>query len=115
MNMKRISLRRILFAVVAVIALAVVPAAVSAPTSTAPRWETVSSVIPTLSDETFDVAIRDNYIYVYTPTPVNVKLFTILGQLVSQGNLPAGTSRFKVNARGIYILKAGTITRRVTI
>lgn len=108
-------MRRILLAVVAVLALAVVPAALSASPATAPRWETVNTELPTLSDDAFDVTVRDNYIYVYTPTPVNVKLFTILGQLVSQGNLPTGTSRFKVNSRGIYILKAGTITRRVTI
>ena len=90
------------------------PVSVAAP-SQSPRWETVETVIAELSEESVDVAVREQYLYVFSPQPVNVKLFTILGQLVSQASLPAGTSRIKVATRGIYILKAGTVTRRITI
>lgn len=110
--MKRLT-KRIIPLVVAAVAL-MAPVAVAAPSQSS-RWETVERVVEELSDERLDVAVRDQYVYVFTPQPVNVKMFTILGQLVSQASLPAGTSRFKVPTRGIYILKAGTITRRITI
>lgn len=94
---------------------AMAPATAAAPPVQTARWETVETVIAELSDESLDVTVREQFIYVFSPRSVNVKLFTILGQLVSQSTLPAGTSRLKVNARGIYILKAGTTTRRITI
>ena len=79
------------------------------------KWETIESVSTELSEENLKVSVENNYIYVYTSKATNVKVFTILGQLVSEASLPAGTSRLKVATRGIYILKAGSITRRITI
>ncbi|MDE6814361.1 MAG: T9SS type A sorting domain-containing protein, partial [Duncaniella sp.] len=59
---------------------------------------------------------NDSAIYVTSQHQVSVKVFTILGQLISQETLPAGTHRLQMSAKGIYILKIGTnITRRVTI
>lgn len=96
------------------IALAIaVPTVVAAPNQA--KWETVETVASELSDERVDVSVHDGYIYISTRRPVNVKIFTILGQLVSQASVPAGTSRFKVAARGIYILKAGSATIKITI
>ncbi len=86
-----------------------------------PGWEQVQSpqAVSSRSDdgneERVDVTVRDGYIYVTTPRPVTVRVMTILGQLISQQNLPEGTSRLKVTSRGIYILKAGSQTHRVTI
>lgn len=82
------------------------------------KWEYVSASAAT--DDTTDpdkveVLVKDGYIYVDTSKPVTVKLMSILGQLVSQHNLPAGVSRIKMSARGIYILKAGDFTKRVTV
>lgn len=82
------------------------------------KWEYVSASAAT--DDTTDpdkveVSVKDGYIYVDTSKPVTVKLMSILGQLVSQHNLPAGVSRIKMSARGIYILKAGDFTKRVTV
>lgn len=92
--------------------------ALTVPATAAPaqksRWEQVETAPGDLSEE-LAVVVRDNYIYVTVYRPTAVKLFTILGQPVSQVTLPAGTSRFKVAARGIYILKAGSTTRRITI
>ncbi len=93
-------------------------AALTVPATAAPaqksRWEQVETAPGDLSEE-LAVVVRDNYIYITFYRPTAVKLFTILGQPVSQVTLPAGTSRFKVAARGIYILKAGSTTRRITI
>lgn len=104
-------LLKILIGVLVVVILSVETIAAPAP----PRWETVDTVVASLSDERIDIAVRDNYIYVFTPRPVTAKLFTILGQPVTQAQLPAGTSRLRIDARGIYILKVGSITRRITI
>lgn len=62
-----------------------------------------------------DITVKDGYVYVTTTKPVTIKIFSILGQLISQKTVPAGTSRTHITSRGIYILKAGTTTRRITI
>lgn len=79
-----------------------------------PAWETVDAAVTEAVDD-LTVTVHDHYIYVSVPRPTGVKLFTILGQPIAQATLPAGTSRFRVGARGIYILKAGSITKRITI
>ncbi|MDE6684718.1 MAG: T9SS type A sorting domain-containing protein [Duncaniella sp.] len=88
--------------------------------SAAPRWESVSvPVVPQtelkVDENGVDVAVSDGYIYIGTPRPVTVKVFTILGQLISQESLTSGTHRLRMTARGVYILKIGSSTRRVTI
>ena len=86
-----------------------------------PKWEQIATAPPVAdssrinSDNAANVSVQDMYIYIELEQPASVKLFTILGQPVSQVQLPAGTSRYKVSARGIYILKIGSVTRRVTI
>ena len=62
-----------------------------------------------------EVSVRGLSIYVTASRPVQVKIFTILGQPIVQQNIAAGTTRLSVNARGIYILKAGDATCRVTV
>ena len=57
----------------------------------------------------------DDYIYIHSDKPITVKLFSILGQLISQETVKAGTHRIHLKSRGIYILRAGTATRRITI
>ncbi len=108
-------IRHRLLSIALLAAFAAIPLGAAGPAAQAPRWETVQTIVSELSDDSFDVAVREQYIYVFTPRPVSIKLFTILGQLVSQGSLPAGTSRLRLNSRGIYILKAGDVTRRINI
>lgn len=69
---------------------------------------------PNVSDgvEIFGV---DGAIVVRTNHRVQVRVFTILGQLVSQTVLNAGTSELKINSRGIYIVKIGNITQKVAL
>ncbi len=83
--------------------------------SSSPNWEQVNTS-PSIDDnDKIEVTIRDGYIYVSTPKTINVKIFSILGQLISSTRVNVGTSRLKVPSRGIYILKAGDYTRRITI
>ena len=104
------TLRAFMLAVAATLALL---------TDASPAWEKVGAVTTELSDaasaESVDVKIVENTIVLTLSHNTNVKLFTILGQLVDEKQLDAGTWRFPLSARGIYILKAGSVTRRITI
>ncbi|MDE6117841.1 MAG: T9SS type A sorting domain-containing protein [Duncaniella sp.] len=89
------------------------------------RWERIDTPVGLSfeyrhsDDENEDVdvavAVSDGYIYLVSQEPVEVRVFTILGQLLSQEKLGAGVHRFHIKSRGIYILKIGSLTRRVTI
>ena len=85
----------------------------------APTWEKVGTVAAELVDQSstdnIEVKVTDGAIVITLSQPVNVKLFTILGQLVAEQKLEAGTWRLPLTSRGIYILKAGSATRRVTL
>lgn len=99
------------------IALAVLALA-SALADAAPVWEKVAPVATEISDaaaEGYEVKIADRTIVLTLPAKTSVKVFTILGQLVAEKQLEAGTWRLPISARGIYILKVGSSTRRVTI
>lgn len=100
-----------------IIALAIV---LVAPVSMAQQqWEVMSSeqVVPERleSADVLDIVVRDGYVYVTTSKPVTVKIFSILGQLISQKEIKPGTSRTRMTSRGIYILKVGSVTRRITV
>lgn len=106
------------FLICLVICFGVAISSGAAPAAPAPtgKWETVeTSAASPSSEDRIDVVVRDGYIYVTSARPVQIRIITILGQPVSQSSLPAGTSRFKTGARGIYILKAGSQTVRITI
>ncbi len=100
------------------ILLLTLAAALTVPATAAPaqksRWEQVETAPGDLSEE-LAVVVRDNYIYVTVYRPTAVKLFTILGQPVSQVTLPAGTSRFKVAGVVFYSHQAVTKPRIKTI
>lgn len=90
--------------------------------SAAPRWESVDTpvVMEVISgqksdDNAVEMTVKDGYVYIGTSRAVTVKVFTILGQLISQESLTAGTHRLRMTTRGVYILKVGSSTRRVTI
>ena len=83
-------------------------------------WKEVSPSTPQNAqpvniDSNISIAVIDDYIYIHYDKPINVKLFSIIGQLISQEKVKAGTHRIHLKSRGIYILRAGTATRRITI
>lgn len=85
------------------------------PASNGQSWEHLTSTGNSDDNDRIETVVRDGYIYITTSKVINVKIFSILGQLISSTRVPAGTSRLKVPARGIYILKAGPYTRRLTV
>ena len=68
-----------------------------------------------IDGEEIEITVRDGWVYVTTQKPVTVKIFTILGQLITSETIRPGTKRIHISSRGIYILRAGTVTRRITI
>lgn len=67
------------------------------------------------SHEPFEVFKTDNGVYIRANSPVKVEVFSILGQLIASRKLSPGTVRLNIRQRGVYIIKAGGITRRINI
>lgn len=85
-----------------------------------PAWEEVTAPMPAIAqsmemEADTEVIVRDGYIYLWCERPVTVKLFSILGQLISQETVKPGLHRIRLASRGIYILRAGSTTRRITL
>ncbi len=96
-------------------------AAMSQTPGRAPQWDvvSVSDTQPSSSGQAspeLEIEVRDEgVVLISTDRPANIKVFSILGQLITQKNVAAGTVRLRMGARGIYILKAGTTTRRISL
>lgn len=108
-------LKRLIIRLMTVAALTLL----SVPAVAAPSWEKVANRQTEVADmadtDAIDVNVYDGSIYLNLSSKTEVKVFTILGQLVARQKLDAGTWRMPLSARGIYILKAGSVTRRITI
>lgn len=83
-------------------------------------WESVKSdktatTRTVAKDSELEVRAGKGLIVVSTSKPVTIKVYSILGQLVSQETLPAGTSYFSVNSHGVFIVKVGNLTCKVSL
>ena len=90
--------------------------------SPAPVWEIVATgeSPDTSRDEieprdNIDIVNRDGVLYISVEQPVKVEIYPILGQLNTPRQLRPGTVRLSLRQRGVYILKAGSITRRINL
>lgn len=72
-------------------------------------------IVNTTASDAIEISGKDGHIIVRLPHKAQVKVFTILGQLVSQADLNAGVSTLKMNSRGIYIVKVGNVTQKVAL
>ena len=54
-------------------------------------------------------------ITIVTPKRINVRVYTILGQMVSQATLQPGTSELRLGSRGISLVRIGNLTQKVAI
>lgn len=87
----------------------------------APRtWESVKQEYsvgarPVLRSEEIEVRTYPGIIVVTTVHPVPIRVFTILGRLVSADTLPQGSSRLVLPASGVYIVKVGDQTCKVAV
>lgn len=86
----------------------------------APRsWEALKSEradARTVARETeVEIKTAPSTIIITTSKPMVVKVYTILGQLISSETLPAGTSQLRVAGHGVYIVKIGNYTCKVAL
>jgi flagellar basal body rod protein FlgF len=58
---------------------------------------------------------RNGIITIVTPKRITVRVYTILGQIVSQATLQPGTSELRLGTRGIYLVRIGNLTQKVAI
>lgn len=84
-----------------------------------PVWEVVRLSDPaspgTEVPEVSDVSVREGIVIITVERPVTVKVFSILGQLITQKQLQPGTHRLTLGTKGIYILKASDLTKRINL
>jgi hypothetical protein len=69
---------------------------------------------PRLTDG-IEIYGSNGVITIRTQRRIQVRVFTILGQLVSQATLNPGTSELRINSRGIYLLRIGNLTQKVAL
>jgi hypothetical protein len=99
--------------------LLTVTLAAIAPQAEAKGWEQVKterSDAKTVMRETeIEIKAASGTLLVVTNHQVQIKVFTILGRLVSAETLPAGKSQLTLPAHGVYIVKVGDLTCKVAV
>ncbi len=87
--------------------------------SAAIHWESmntpVSQEIEMINTEQSRLGSASGCIYITVDQRIEVKVFTILGQMVITQTLEPGTYRLPISSRGIYIVKIGSSTHRIII
>ncbi|MDE6299719.1 MAG: hypothetical protein K2M10_08770 [Muribaculaceae bacterium] len=79
------------------------------------KTETPSAGKPIVKETDIEIRTDSSAIIVTAMHPLQIKVFTILGRIVSDAPLPAGTSRLNLPAHGVYIVKAGSLTCKVAL
>ena len=62
-----------------------------------------------------EVSSKDGSIYISTPPKVQVVVYTILGQIVTDRTINPGLSELKIGVRGIYLVKIEGQTQKIAI
>ncbi len=66
-------------------------------------------------DGAIEISGKDGSIYVSTPYRVEVKVYTILGQMVMSRMVNPGVSELKMETRGVYLVKIEGRTQKVAL
>lgn len=107
-------LRRMFIAAAASLMLTMPAVSAVFPAADLGGWEAAPRR-PLAEGAVYGVATSGEWVYVTSAGEVKASLLTVLGQRVTEVNLPAGTHRFRLAARGIYILRLGSSTYRITL
>ena len=99
-------------------AMALLAVAVSPAFGHAKGWEAVRADVSGLNtiarDNDVEIRVSPGHVVVIASQSVQIKVFTILGQVVSSETLPAGTSRLPLS-HGVYIVKVGELTCKIAV
>ncbi len=102
-----------------IFALAALSLATLLPASSfAKGWEPVRADVSGLNsvahDNDVEIRVSPGHVVVVASQPVQIKVFTILGQVVSNETLQAGVSRLPLS-HGVYIVKVGDLTCKIAV
>lgn len=104
-------LLRMLSVAALVVSAAVVPLSANAAPG---KWEQVKSersdTRTVAKDSDSEIKAARGIVVVNTNRQVQVKIYTILGQLVNKETLPPGISQIQIQPHGVYIIKIGDLT-----
>ena len=103
-----------LFTALLLIAAPAIPAASATRGWEAVKIERSDAKTVTRASE-FEVKSASGVIIITASHQMQVKIFTILGRLVSSNTVPQGTSQFTLPAHGVYIVKIGDVTCKVAV
>ena len=108
-------MNRILALMIVILAAMALPLA--AADNRVPLWETVEvrEEASSSENEPIEITTRERQIYITTGQTVEVRVYSILGQLITKRKISPGTVRLTLGIRGIYILKTDTTTRRINL
>lgn len=94
-------------------------AAVPTGSMAAKSWEPVKTEYPDLKsiakDQEIEIKAGGGHLVITANRQVQIKIFSILGQLISSETLQPGTHRLTGTPHGVYIIKAGDLTCKVVI
>lgn len=102
-----------------IFALATLSLAIMLPASSfAKGWEPVHTDVSGLNsvahDNEVEIRVAPGHVVVEASLQVQIKVFTILGQVVSNETLQAGVSRLPLS-HGVYIVKVGDLTCKIAV
>lgn len=78
-------------------------------------WEMSEQIAPDSDADPVAIERRGGAVFLTVQRTSTVKVFTLLGQLVSQEVLRPGTHRLALRTKGIYIIRVGSWARRITV
>lgn len=82
-------------------------------------WETVKAertdTRRVAKESDVEIKTAKGTLIVTASKPIQIKVFTILGQLVSSETVQPGTSQLQLGAHGVYIVKTGELTVKVAL
>lgn len=91
----------------------------TAQNNTAPKdaWESRGTEHPAegKTADSIEISGKDGSIVIRTTRKTQIKVYTILGQLVTDRTVNAGVSELKIEPRGIYLVKAEGQTQKVAL
>lgn len=89
------------------------------PAASAKGWEPVKTERAdakyVVRESELDIKAASGLIIVSTNHAVQIKVFTILGRLVSSETVQPGKSQLQLPAHGVYIVKVGDLTCKVAV
>lgn len=82
-------------------------------------WESVKNepadTRSVVKEHEVEIRSASGLLVVNTNRPIQIKVFTILGRMVSNETLQPGTSQLTLPAHGVYVVQAGDLTCKIAV